>query len=81
MLLLRVTFDLCHAPLTLTLAHQLMSLRILVQSHAVSDWRMACLLVKGWLLCGGGVAPPTQEVGGAIVLGCGGRHHCGTVLC
>ena len=28
---------------------------------------MACLLVKG------GAAPPTQEVDGAIVLGCGGK--------
>ena len=30
---------------------------------------ITCLLVKGWWLCGVGVAPPTQEVGCAIVLG------------
>ena len=33
-----------------------------MQSRAMSGWRMACLLVKGGV---------TQEVGGAIVLGCG----------
>ena len=35
-----------------------------MQLQAVSSWT-----VKGYRLCGGGVAPPTQGVGGAIVLG------------
>ena len=64
-----VTFDLYHTPPTLTLVHRLMSLRTQVQLRAVSSWRGACLRVKGWQLCGGGVAPPTQGVGRAIVLG------------
>ena len=29
--------------------------------------RIANVHVKGWRLCAGGVAPPTQEVGRAIV--------------
>ena len=37
--------------------------------RTVSGWRIACLHVKGWRLCGGSVAPPTQEVGRTIVLG------------
>ena len=28
-------------------------------------------LSKGWQLCGGGIAPPTQEVSCVIVMGCG----------
>ena len=36
-------------------------------------------LLKGWRLCGGGVVPPTQEVGRAIVL-CSGTDIIVCVL-
>ena len=64
-----VTFDLCHAPPILSQAHPKPSLSVNDPLRAGSDWRIACLHVMVWWLCGGSVAPPTQEVGHAIVLG------------
>ena len=65
-----MTFDLCHAP---PLAWQRPS-SPLQSVNEVEDpggmagtvWRRGCQYVK---LCGGGFAPPTQEVGGVVVMG------------
>ena len=61
-----------HAPLALAIAHPNPSPSVNEleeQLQAVCCWRGACVLVKGWWLCVGGVAPSTQEVSRAIVLG------------
>ena len=40
----------------------------LVEWRAQSDWKRSCQCVKGCWLCGGGLAPPTQEVGCVVVV-------------
>ena len=58
-----------------SLVHQLMTQ---VQLRAVSGWRIAtaCLHVNGWWLCGGGVAPLTQEVSRAMGVVEWHLRHC-----
>ena len=50
-----------------SLQSQLMRLRTQVELWAHSSWRRGCQCVKDQWLCGGGVAPPMQEVGCIIV--------------
>ena len=63
--LCRRDFDLYHAP-SIGLFSQLMRWKTQVQWWAQSGWRRG---VKGCWLCGGGLAPPSQEVGGGVVVG------------
>ena len=70
-----VAFDLSHAPPTLILAHPNPSTLVNeLEDPGVIECSVQLegnLSVKGWWLCAGGVASPTQEVGHAIVLGDG----------
>ena len=68
--LLLVNFDFCHAPNPIAYPNPGLSVNEVEDPGAiVGNVRLEKNPSRGWQLCEGGVAPPTQEVSCVIVIG------------